>query len=61
MQNNRGHSDLMIWMTRFQIDGRRLAESRMDLLLDWDLTTPAIQAEVLLRRQQRNAQQVISR
>ena len=32
MKNNRGNGDLMKWMTRFQIDGRRLEESWMDLL-----------------------------
>ena len=57
MKNNRGNSDLMQWVTRFQIDGRRLAESWMGLLPDLDLTTPAIQNEVALRRQQHNAQQ----
>ena len=46
MQNSRGNSDLMKWMTRFRIDGRR------DLLPDLDLTTTAIQNEVSLRRQQ---------
>ena len=34
-----------------------LAESWMDLLPELDLTTPAIQNEVNLRRQQHNAQQ----
>ena len=29
-KNNRGNGDLMKWMTRFQIDGRRLEESWMD-------------------------------
>ena len=57
MKNNQGNSDLMKWMTRFQIDGRGLAESWMDLLPELDLTTPAIQNEVSLRRQQHNAQQ----
>ena len=44
-------------MTRFQIDGRRLEESWMDLLAGLDLTSPAIQAEVVLQRQRHNAQQ----
>ena len=57
MKNNLGNSDLMKWMTRFQIDGRRLAESWMDLLPDLDLMSPAIQAEVALRRQQHHANQ----
>ena len=55
MKNSRGNSDLMKWMTRFQIDGRRLLESWMDLWPELDLTTPAIQQEVNLRRQQHNA------
>ena len=31
MKNNHGNGDLMKWMTRFQIDGRRLEESWLDL------------------------------
>ena len=54
MKNNRGNRDLMKWMTRFQIDGRRLAESWMDLLPELDLNAPAIQAEVTLRRTAHN-------
>ena len=27
MKNNRGNGDLMKWMKRFQVDGRRLEES----------------------------------
>ena len=50
MKNNRGNGDLMKWMTRFQIDGRRLEESWMDLLPELDLNSPAILAEVQLRR-----------
>ena len=46
MKNNRGNGDLMKWMTRFQTDGRRLAEAWMDLLPELDQTTPVIQAEV---------------
>ena len=34
--------DLTKWMTRFQIDGRRLAESWMDLLPDLDLMSPVV-------------------
>ena len=37
MKNNRGNGDLMKWMTRFQVDGRRLEESWMDLLPELDL------------------------
>ena len=54
MKNNRGNGDLMKWMTRFQIDGRRLEEAWMDLLPELDLNSPAIQAEVLLRRNAHN-------
>ena len=36
MKNNRGNGDLMKWMTRFQIDGRRLEESWMDLCPELD-------------------------
>ena len=50
MKNNRGNGDLMKWMTRFQIDGRRLEESWMDLCPDLDLTSPPIVAEVQARR-----------
>ena len=57
MKNNRGNGDLMKWMTRFQIDGRRLAESWVDLLPDLDLLPPVVQAEVTIQRQQHNANQ----
>ena len=57
MKNNRGNGDLMKWMTRFQIDGRRLEESWMDLLPELDLMSPAIQAEVVLQRQRHNTEQ----
>ena len=40
----------MTWMTRFQIDGRRLEESWMDLCPELDLLSPAIVAEVQARR-----------
>ena len=50
MKNNRGNIDLMKRMTRFQIDGRRLEESRMDLCPELDLASPAIVAEVQARR-----------
>ena len=40
----------MQWMTRFQIDGRRLEESWMDLCPDLDLTSPPIVADVQARR-----------
>jgi len=50
MKNNRGNGDLMKWMTRFQVDGRRLEESWMDLCPELDLTSPAITAEVQARR-----------
>ena len=42
MENNRGNGDLMKWMTRFQIDGRRLEESWTDLCPELDLAAPAI-------------------
>ena len=57
MKNNRGNGDLMKWMTRFQIDGRRLEESWMDLLAELDLMSPAVQAEVVIQRQRHNAEQ----
>ena len=50
MKNNRGNGDLMKWMTRFQIDGRRLEEAWMDLCPELDLNSPPIQAEVQARR-----------
>ena len=50
MKNNRGNGDMMKWMTRLQIDGRRLAESWMDLLPDLDLMSPVVQAEVTIHR-----------
>ena len=40
----------MKWMTRFQIDGRRLEEAWMDLCPELDLAAPAIVAEVQARR-----------
>ena len=40
----------MKWMTRFQIDGRRLEEAWMDLCPELDLASPAIVAEVQARR-----------
>ena len=57
MKNNRRNGDLMKWMTRFQIDGRRLKESWMDLCADLDLNSPPIQAEVAQRRLQHQQQQ----
>ena len=57
MKNNRGNGDLMKWMTRFQIDGRRLAESWMDLLPNLDLMSPVVQAEVAIQKQAHNANQ----
>ena len=55
MKNNRGNGDLMKWTQRFQIvDGRRLAESWMDLLPDLDLMSPVVQAEVTIQRQAHN-------
>ena len=50
MKNNRGNVDLMKWMTRFQIDGRRFEEAWMDLCPELDLASPAIVAEVQARR-----------
>ena len=47
----------MKWMTKFQIDGRRLAEASMDLLPELDLTTPVIQAEVTRQRNAHNTAQ----
>ena len=52
MKNNRGNGDLMKWMTRFQIDGRRLEECP-----ELDLNSPPIQAEVVQRRLQHQQQQ----
>ena len=49
----------MKWMTRFQIDGRRLAEAWMDLLPELDLTTPVIQAEVTRQRNAHNQAQAL--
>ena len=40
----------MKWMTRFQIDGRRLEEAWMDLCPELDLASPAVVAEVQARR-----------
>ena len=40
----------MTWMTRFQIDGRRLEESWMDLCPELDLTSPPIVQEVQAKR-----------
>ena len=57
MENNRGNGDLMKSVTTFQIDGRRLAESWMDLSPEIDLMSPVVQAEVKLQRQQHNANQ----
>ena len=57
MKNNRGNGDLMKWMTRFQIDGRRLEESWMDLCPELDLNSRPIQAEVAQRRPQHQQQQ----
>ena len=54
MKNNRGNAELMKWMTRFQIDGRRLEEAWMDLCPELDLTSPAIVAEVTARRNAHN-------
>ena len=54
MKNNRGNAELMKWMTRFQIDGRRLEESWLDLCPELDLTSPAIVAEVTARRNAHN-------
>ena len=47
----------MKWMTRFQIDGRRLEETWMDLCPELDLNSPPIQAEVAARRVQHQQQQ----
>ena len=57
MKNNRGNGDLMKWMTRFQIDGRRFEEAWMDLCPELDLNSPPIQAEVAARRLQHQQQQ----
>ena len=51
MKNNRGNVKCM---TRFQIDGRRLEESWMDLCPELDLTSPATVAEVAARRNAHN-------
>jgi len=47
----------MKWMTRFEIGARRLGESWMDLQPELDLNLPAIQAEVMLLKQNHIAQQ----
>ena len=57
MKNNRGNGDLMKWMTRVQIDGRRLEESWVDLCPELDLNSRPIQAEVAQRRPQHQQQQ----
>ena len=49
----------MKWMTRLQIDGRRLQESWVDLCPDLDLTSPPAQAEVVARRTARNNAQAV--
>ena len=51
MKLNRGIMDLQLWMTRSQITGNRLTESRMDLLLDVEITSPEALAHVAQRRQ----------
>lgn len=51
----------MKWMTIFQIDGRRFAESWMDLLPELDLNSPPIQSKVVLGRNVRdNAQAALA-
>ena len=54
MKNNRGNGDLMKWMTRFQIDGRILEESWMDLCQGLDRNSPPIQTEIAARRAAHN-------
>ena len=54
MKNNRENGDLMKWVTRFQIDGRRLEESWMDLCPKLDVKSPPVQAEVVARRNAHN-------
>ena len=54
MKNNRGDGDLMKWMTRFQIDGRRFEEAWMDLCQELHLNSPPIQAEAAARRAAHN-------
>jgi len=44
----------MDWMTRSQIDGRRLEESWMDRCPELDLNSPPVQADVLARRSVHN-------
>ena len=44
----------MKWMTRFQIDGRRLEESWTGLCPEVDVNSLAIQAEVAARRAAHN-------
>ena len=46
MKHNRGTMDLQKWMTRFQLTGNRLIESRMDLLPDLGTTSPEAIAHV---------------
>ena len=54
IKNNRGNGDLMKWMTRFQIDGRRLEEAWMGLSPDLDSMSPVVQAEVARQRTAHN-------
>ena len=59
MKKNRGNGDLMKWMTRFQIDGRRLEEAWMDLLPELGLMSPVIQTEVARQRAAPNSAQAV--
>ena len=49
--------DLQRWMTRFQLTANRLIESWMDLVPDFDLTTPDVIAAIAQRRVAHEEQQ----
>ena len=61
IKNNRRNGDLVKWMTRCQIDKRRLEESWMGRCPELDLNSPAIQAEVVARRNAHNNAQAALR
>ena len=61
MKNNRENGDLMKWITRCQIDGRRLEDSWMDLCPELDVKSPPVQAEVVARRNAHNNAQAALR
>ena len=56
MKHNRGTMDLQRWMTRFQLTANRPMEAWMDLVPDFDLTTPVV-ASIAQRRLAHEEQQ----